>query len=131
MVAAILSAAILITGSSTGYHTCEGSTSMTSSGRTAKVGYVASNGLPLGTWIEMRKPRSVMGRRFFQVWDVGGMPSSSDLDFWASSCSWMNSWGRKTVTYKVIRKSELYRGKPIDGWSFKPTKKGAKLIWKG
>ena len=116
------------TGSSTGYHPCDGSTSMTASGRTAQIGYVANNSLPFGTWIEMKRPRTVMGRTFFKVMDRGG--PGFLVDFWSPSCGWMNSWGRRTITIRVVPRSELYRGKPMKGWRVVASKRGGKLVWK-
>ena len=127
MIATALAAAVLMTGSATGYSSCEGSTSQTASGKTARIGYVANNSLPFGTWIEMRKPRTVMGRRWFQVQDRGG--PGFLIDFW-SSCAWMNSWGRRQITIRVVPRSELYRGKPMQGWSLRRGSKSAKLVWK-
>jgi 3D (Asp-Asp-Asp) domain-containing protein len=115
-------------GVGTAYHSCDGSTSITASGKQARVGYVANNSLPLGTWIEMVKPRTVMSRRWFQVQDRGG--GAFALDFWAPSCAWMYSWGSQQVSFKVVPKSKLYKGKPVDGWTFKSTGKGSELVWR-
>lgn len=115
-------------GSSTAYHPCDGSTSMTASGRTAQIGYVAHNGLPFGTWIEMKRPRKVMNRTYFKVMDRGG--PGFLVDFWAPSCGWMHSWGRKTISIRVVPRSELYRGKPIGGWRVVASRRGGKLVWK-
>jgi len=128
MIATALAAAALMTGSGTAYHSCDGSTSMTASGRTAKVGYVAHNGLPIGSWIEMVRPRTVMDRKWFQVMDRGG--PSFLVDFWAKDCSWMHAFGRRTITIKAVPRSELYRGKPMKGWSFRRGSKSAKLVWR-
>ena len=115
-------------GSSTAYHFCDGSTTITASGRQVQIGWVANNSLPLGTWIEMRKPRTVMGRRWFKVMDRGG-PGFA-LDFWAPSCAWMNSWGRRPVSFRALSRSELFRGKPIDGWRVVAARRGGKLVWR-
>ena len=114
------------TGSATAYHWCDGSTTMTASGRTASVGVVANNWLRLGTWIQMQQPKTVMGRRFFRVLDRGG-PGFA-LDFWAFSCGWMNRWGRRTVTFRVVPRRELWRGRPKFGWSLNP--RTGKRVWR-
>lgn len=119
--------AFAITATSTVYSPCD-SSSMTSSGQTARVGYVAANGLPMGSWIEMRRPRLVMGRRFFRVMDRGGMGDPMAIDFWGS-CSFMESWGRRTITYRPVPRSELYRGLPIGGWRLSPGKHHGRLTW--
>lgn len=117
-----------VSGSSTAYHACDGSTTMTASGRTVRVGYVANNSLPFGTWIEMRSPRLVMGRRYFKVMDRGG--PGFVLDFWAPSCSWMSSWGRRYVRFRVLAKRDLYRGKPVGGWRVMSARRGGRLVWR-
>jgi len=127
MIAELAAAAVILSGSSTAYASCDGSTTQTASGKTVRVGYVANNALPLGTWIQMVKPRRVMNRRFFVVMDSGG--SGFVLDFWSPSCSWMNNWGRRSVSFRVLGRRDLYRGRPTAGWSFKPTNSGARLRW--
>lgn len=116
-----------ITGTATSYHSCDGSTTATASGKTVKVGYVANNFLPLGSYVEMVKPKSVMGLKWFRVMDRGG--ASFALDFWAESCNWMNNWGRRTVSFKALSKGDLYRGRPAKGWSFKRVKKAWRAVW--
>ena len=126
MISALMAAAVL-SGSATAYHTCDGSTTQTASGQTVQVGFVAANNLALGTWVEMRSPRRVMNRRWFKVMDRGG-PGFA-LDFYAESCAWMNSFGRRNVSYSVVPRSELYRGKPYKGWSLRKGSRGARLVW--
>lgn len=121
-----MAAATILFGSATGYSACDGSTTQTASGKTVRIGYVAHNSLPFGTWIEMRKPRLVMGRRWFLVMDRGG-PGFA-LDFWMP-CATMNSWGRRTVSFRVLGRRDLYRGRPTAGWRFKATSRGARLHW--
>lgn len=116
------------TGSATAYASCDGSTTMTASGRTVQLGYVANNFLPFGTWIEMISPRKVQGLRFYRVFDRGG--PGFILDFWTYDCAWMHSFGRRTVKFKVVPKSEMYRGKPYKGWKFKKGRKGTRLVWR-
>lgn len=127
LTAPVGASAATYTGSATAYASCDGSTSMTASGRTARLGYVANNWLPLGTWIEMVRPKVVQGRTFYRVYDRGG--SGFALDFWTDDCGWMHSWGRRTVTFRVVAKSEMYRGKPYKGWKFRKTRKGVRLVW--
>jgi hypothetical protein len=122
-------AAILVSGSGTAYHSCDGSTTQTASGQSVRVGYVANNQLPLGSWVEMRSPKRVMGLRFFKVMDRGG--PGFVLDFWASSCSAMEAFGRRPVSFRSVPRSELYRGKPYKGWSVRKTGRGARLVWSG
>lgn len=128
MIAAALVAASLVTGSSTMYHSCDGSTTMTASGRTAQVGYAANNWLPLGTWVEMRRPSHVQGLRYYRIFDRGG--PGFELDFWARDCATMGAWGRRTVTFRVLKKRDLYRGKPIGGWQVVSARRGGKLVWR-
>lgn len=116
------------TGLATSYASCDGSTSMTASGRTAQWGYVANNFLPFGTWIEMIRPKVVQGRTFYRVFDRGG--GAFLIDIWTDDCGWMNSWGGRTVTFRTVPRSEMFRGKPVKGWRFRKTPKGAKLVWK-
>ena len=127
MIAAV-AVSVLITATSTAYSPCD-SSSMTSSGKAARVGYVAANGFAIGTWIEMRRPRLVQGRRYFRVMDRGGMGSPQAIDFWGS-CGFMESWGRRSITYRTIPRSELYRGKPIGGWRVVAAKRGGRLVWR-
>jgi len=131
----VLVASMLVTasasaagGSSTAYHPCDGSTTQTASGKTARVGYVANNALPLGTWIEMQKPRRVINRRFFRVMDRGG-PGFA-LDFYAPSCAWMNSWGRRSVTFRAVPRAELYKGRPYEGWDLRVRNGRVRHVWK-
>jgi 3D (Asp-Asp-Asp) domain-containing protein len=123
-----VSASLVISGSSTAYHFCDGSTTMTASGRTVQIGYVANNSLPLGSWVEMKRPRLVMNRRYFKVMDRGG--PGFVLDFWAPSCEWMNSWGRRSVSFRAVPRKELFRGKPIGGWKVVAARRGGKLVWR-
>jgi len=125
-----LAAAAVLTGSGSAYAACDGSTTQTASGQTVRVGYVAANGLKMGSWVEMRSPRFVLNRRWFRVMDRGGMVSGTDLDFWTDDCDWMNAFGRRTVRYRVVPRSELYRGKPYKGWSLRHYAKGARLTWR-
>ena len=98
-------------GSATAYHSCDGSTSRQANGTRAHWGEVANNWLPLGTWIEMVRPARVGGRKFFRVEDRGG--GGFVLDFYAKSCGWMNWWGRRRVTFRVVPRSELTGGRPM------------------
>lgn len=115
------------TGSATSYASCDGSTTMTASGRTVRKGWAANNFLPLGTWVELVSPKRIQGFRAYKIMDRGG--PGFVLDIWTDNCSWMNSFGRQTVTFRVVPKSELYRGRPVKGWKFRKTKHGVKLGW--
>lgn len=61
---------------------------------------VAMNNLPLGSKIRLTG-RSFYGYRIFYVRDRIGW--GSELDFWSASNSTCTSWGRRTVTYRVVR----------------------------
>lgn len=95
------------TGSATAYHACDGSSTLQANGTRAHWGEVANNWLPLGTWIKMVRPARVGGRRYFRVEDRGG--GGFALDFYARSCSWMNAWGRRRVTFRVVPRAEAVR----------------------
>ena len=116
------------TGAATAFAVCDGSTTMTASGRQVRLGYVANNWLPLGSWIELLRPKVIQSRTFYQVMDRGG-PAFA-LDIWTDDCGWMNSWGRRTVKFRSVPKSELYRGKPYKGWSLRKGSRGARLVWR-
>lgn len=119
--------AAAVTTTSTAY--CPGeSSSMTASGRQAQVGFVAVNALAIGTWIEMQRPRLVMGRRWFRVMDRGGMADAFAVDFWGS-CAFMQSWGRRTISYRVLGRGDLYRGLPAGGWRVVRGARSARLVW--
>ena len=115
------------TGSATSYASCDGSTTMTASGRTVRQGWAANNFLPLGTWIEMKKPSRVQGIKFWKIMDRGG--AGFMLDFWSPDCAWMHSFGRQTVTFKAVPRSRLYRGRPVEGWRFVTKRGKARLAW--
>jgi hypothetical protein len=92
------------TGSATAYSSCDGSTSMTASGKRARYGWAANNQLRLGTVIQITRPVGGVfvgdrKRRFFRIMDRGG--PGFVLDLWAS-CRAMNVWGRRTVSFVVI-----------------------------
>lgn len=94
------------TGSGTAYAACDGSTSMTASGRRARYGWAANNQLPLRTVVKVIRPAGGIfvgdrARRFFRIMDRGG-PGFA-LDVWAS-CRAMNAWGRRTVSFVVVSK---------------------------
>lgn len=128
MTLAALAAAGWLTVSATAYAPCEGggSAGQTASGKQLRVGYVANNALPLGTWIELRKP--IQGRRFYRVEDRIGW--GSDLDIYMESCADMHSFGRRIVKYRAVANGELYRGKPIGGWRLVKGKNRARLVWR-
>ena len=64
---------------------------------------VAVNNLPLGTHIELVKPKSFYGIRRFVVRDRIGY--GSQIDFWHRDCSKSVKWGRKKVVIRVIKKA--------------------------
>jgi 3D (Asp-Asp-Asp) domain-containing protein len=93
-----------ITGSATAYAACDGSTTMTASGKRVRYGWAANNSLPLGTVIKILRPRGGIfvgdrTRRYFRIQDRGG-PGFA-LDLWMS-CRSMGAWGRRTVTFEVV-----------------------------
>lgn len=116
------------TGIASAYSPCDGSTTMTASGRTVREGYVAQNSLPLGSWIEMKKPARILGRSYFRVMDRGSNLFS--IDIWTADCAWMNSWGRRTVTYRSVPRAELYRGRPYRGWTLGKRGGKVRLTWR-
>lgn len=107
-----------------GYHTRSGSATsycdrgLTASGQDTRPGIVASNDLPLESWVELISPRRVLGRRYWQVQDTGG--PGFVLDFWSASCSWAQDWGRRNVRYRTVPQHHLYRGRPDGGWVWSP-----------
>jgi len=103
------------TGSATAYHTCDGSTSQTADGGHVYFGQVASNSLPMHSWIQMIHPSSLHGRRFFRVTDRGG--PGFLIDIYAPSCGWMNQWGRHQVTVRRI--ARFWRHRPLGGWTWR------------
>jgi hypothetical protein len=91
----------------------------TASGHGTRPGIVASNDFPLYTWVELVRPRRVLGRRYWQILDTGG--PGFLVDFWSPSCSWATSvWGRRTVRLRAVPRHHLYRGLPEGGWSWSP-----------
>lgn len=84
----------------------DNSTSYCDHGLVSQQGYTAHKGvvavvegtLPLGTWIKLRKP--VFGRYVWVVRDHIGW--GSELDFWSSSCSASEQYGRRPADYRVI-----------------------------
>lgn len=91
-------------GSATAYNSCDGSTSMTASGRRARYGWAANNSLPLWTVIKITRPKSGVfvgdrKRKYFRIMDRGG-PGFA-LDFWMS-CRSMYQWGRRSVSFRVV-----------------------------
>lgn len=123
-----LIATAFVTVSATAYAPCEGggSAGQTASGKPLRVGYVANNTLPFGTWIELRRP--VQGRRFYRVEDRIGW--GSQLDIFMESCAAMHAFGRRNVQFRAVPKSRLYKGRPMGGWRLVPGRHGAKLVWR-
>lgn len=123
-----LIATAFVTVSATAYAPCEGggSAGQTASGKQLRVGYVANNTLPLGTWIELRRP--VQSRRFYRVEDRIGW--GSELDIYMESCAAMHAFGRRNVQYRAVPAGHLYRGRPMGGWRLVPGRNGAKLVWR-
>lgn len=88
----------VLTASSTSY--CPGSSgTVMADGTGVRFGSVASNRHPLGTTIRL-KGQAFLGRAVFVVRDRIG--HSSELDFWAPSCSQSFAWGRRVVRYVVV-----------------------------
>ena len=128
-----VSSALVLTGSATAYAPCDGSVTVGSRSNALRLGDVASNDLAFGTWIEMKRPRSVtIGSkrfRFFRVRDTGGPGFLIDI-YAGRYCGFMHAWGRRSVSIRVVPRSELYRGRPVNGWKFKRTARGARLVWR-
>lgn len=123
------SEAATMTGTASAYSPCDGSVTIGSRGNRLNEGDVASNALPYGTWIEMVRPRMILNRRWFRVRDVGA-PGMFLIDVFTWDCSWMNRWGRRTVTIRPLTQRDLYRGKPIAGWRVVAARRGGKLVWR-
>lgn len=128
-----VSSSLILSGSATAYAPCDGSVTVGSRSNALRLGDVASNDLAYGTWIEMKRPRSVSigGKRFryFRVRDTGGPGFLIDI-YAGSHCAFMNAWGRRSVSIRVVPRSELYRGKPVGGYEFKRSARGARLVWR-
>jgi hypothetical protein len=83
------------------------STSYCDSGLMADGSYVRSqsiamNNLPLGTEIKLAGKHLFGGHKNFRVRDRIGW--GSQLDFWTGNCGYMNWWGRRTVSYRVVHR---------------------------
>jgi 3D (Asp-Asp-Asp) domain-containing protein len=128
-----VSSALVLTGSATAYAPCDGSVSIGSRGNALRLGDVASNDLAYGTWIELKRPRAVtIGSkryRYFRVRDTGGPGFLIDI-YAGRYCGFMQAWGRRQVSIRVVPRSELYRGRPIGGYKFRRGAKGARLVWR-
>jgi hypothetical protein len=72
-----------------------------SDGTYTRYGSAASNRHPLGTRIRLRR-RGPGGVRTWVIRDHIGW--GSELDFWQPSCSAARAWGRRFVTYRVVRR---------------------------
>lgn len=130
---ALALAAVVLTGSATAYAPCDGSVTTGSRGNALRLGDVASNTIAYGQWVEMRSPRRVhiggRGYRFFQVRDTGGPGFLIDI-YAGEHCGFMNAWGRRQVSVKVVPPRELYRGRPVGGWRAVAAKRGGRLVWR-
>lgn len=128
-----VSASLVLSGSATAYAPCDGSVTVGSRGNALRLGDVASNDLAYGTWVEMKRPSSiVIGSkrfRYLRVRDTGGPGFLIDI-YAGPYCGFMSAWGRRSVSIRVVPRSELYRGKPVKGWKFRRTAKGARLVWR-
>ncbi len=62
---------------------------------------VAQNGLPFGTKIRT-KTRGPGGLRYWFVRDRIG--HGSQLDFWQPACAQSRAWGRRRISYTVVRR---------------------------
>lgn len=63
-------------------------------------GAVANNFLPLGATIRMS--RAIYGRRYFKVKDRIGWGTA--LDIWFPTCSQARVFGRRTLTFRWVRR---------------------------
>lgn len=112
---AVPAAAGSYSGDATSYHKCDGSSTKTADSGHVYFGQVASNTLPMHSWIETVSPRRIAGRRFFRVTDTGG--PGFLIDIYAPYCSWADAWGRRTVT--VRRVTRFWKGRPAAGWHWR------------
>ena len=55
-----VSASLVLSGSATAYAPCDGSVTVGSRGNALRLGDVASNDLAYGTWVEMKRPSSIV-----------------------------------------------------------------------
>lgn len=127
-----VSASLVLSGSATAYAPCDGSVTVGSRGNALRIGDVASNDLAYGTWIEIKRPRVIVigskRYRFFRVRDTGGPGFLIDI-YAGRYCGFMQAWGRRSVSVRVVPRSELYRGRPLGGWEFRRSARGARLVW--
>lgn len=91
-------AATVVVATSTAYSPCSSGKVMADGSRT-RWGSVAQNTLRLGTRIRLTHP--VHGRRTFTVRDRIG--SGTQLDIWMPDCRAAIQYGRRRVTYHVLR----------------------------
>lgn len=77
-------------------------------GSYTRTGSIAMNSLPLGSIIRLHRSNwGPNGRRTFHVRDRIGY--GSELDFWVPTCSAAYQWGRRRVTYYVMRYGYRWR----------------------
>jgi 3D (Asp-Asp-Asp) domain-containing protein len=88
-----------LSSSSTVESTCYAVSGSTASGEQTRPGIAASDELALGTRIMLSSPE--LGRRVYRIEDRIG--SGSQLDLWDSSESACDAYGRREVTFHVIR----------------------------
>jgi hypothetical protein len=96
MVALLAVAASLFTAQSTSY--CL--SGRMADGTYTRAGSAASNRHHLGTRIQLTRP-GPGGRRVWVIRDRIGY--GSDLDLWQPACGLSRAWGRRTISYRVIR----------------------------
>jgi 3D (Asp-Asp-Asp) domain-containing protein len=91
---------------STAYSYCSAGTTM-ANGRHVHWGATANNFLPLGTKIRLdraitahRPDGRLVHRHYFKVEDRIG--AWSQLDIWMPQCGDAFTWGRRTVSFKVV-----------------------------
>lgn len=96
MVTLLAVAASLFTANSTSY--CL--SGRMADGTQTREGSAASNRHPLGTRLRLTRP-GPGGRRLWVVRDRIGY--GSELDLWQPTCGQSRAWGRRSVSYRVMR----------------------------
>lgn len=77
--------------------------SLTADGQRPQFRFIAMRGLPFGSKVRLLGPRrkTFFGLRHFYVHD---RPDAyTELDFWTPSCSTATAWGRRSVSFEVVR----------------------------
>lgn len=74
---------------------CDRQTTQTASGQHVRFGIIASNFIPLYTWIKLNRP--LRGLRYFQVLDTG-----APFDVWLPCDGRVRNWTNPRLGYRVV-----------------------------